>query len=238
MARDLRMTDPHGEPSLDPFKVALQLLAAAIGVFVAFSLVSRAAGPSGGALARIVPTQSTGPNLDFGTAPSGVPVFYYVDPRQPSWLVASDWLGKPRGTVKRSPDDGVFPLYASPDGSRVVVGQTIYQHGRRLAAWQTGQGLAVWADDSRHMCGFAAAGIGAGRSADSEVLQTWLVGQDPTTVAPIGSASPRAGAEVLACSIRTNRVLAVFRGPTGGTAEYWLSFVKVTVPPATQMPPP
>ena len=164
-------------------------------------------------------TPSTVPNLDFGSPPGNVPLFYYADARQPSWLLASDWTGKPRGTVKRSPDDGVFPLYASADGSSVVVGSTVYgPAGRKVPAWQSGQGFPVWADDSHHMCGFRGQPNAPSPPSDTTNIQVWLPGEQPVQVGPV---TGRAGSlEVAACSFQTNRVLVVERGPELGIRRW------------------
>ena len=77
-------------PSVGMGRLALWLLATCAGLITVFWLVTRS-GPT--PLARQAPTitPSPGPNLDFGSPPRGLAVFYYVDARQRSWLLASDW---------------------------------------------------------------------------------------------------------------------------------------------------
>ena len=203
-------------------KLSLQLLAAAIGVLVVLWLVSRAT-PAQRAIATPVQSQPGVQNLDFGKPPTGVPLFFYSDSRQPSWLQASDWTGRVRGTVRRAPGDGVFPLYASPDGSSVVVGQTVYQtNGHKVPAWQSGQGLPVWADDSLHMCGLAASATPLGSGPGPQVIQTLAIGHEPTIVGPVGSPGALTEPEIVACSWRTNRLLLVQHAQPMGIERYWL----------------
>jgi hypothetical protein len=84
-------------PSVGRLTLSLQLLAAAIGFLVILWLVNRVA-PSQRPTANPSPTQSTVAYMDFRKFPRGVPLFYYIDSREPGWLQASDWTGRVRGT--------------------------------------------------------------------------------------------------------------------------------------------
>src|SRR4029077_4682306 len=106
-----------------------------------------------------VPTKS----IDYGPPPAGMPLLYVRDPSKPAWLIAYDWSGKPRGTVKLRTDLAQDPgIQMSPDGSGFEVGRT-YKGGTGIfldrlgspvatATGETDVVGAMWADDNKHQC--------------------------------------------------------------------------------------
>jgi len=85
-------------------------VAAALGVLMVAGLMSTRHTPRASVPAA---TPNASPLVDYGPPPAGVPLLYVHDPNNPSWLIAFDWSGKPRGTVK-------LPATAlqDPSGSR------------------------------------------------------------------------------------------------------------------------
>jgi len=135
--------------------VALSLharIAAALVTVFAAGLFAGCAGQSIAAPASPKPTQVT----DYGPPPAGVPLIYVHDPNHQSWLIAYDWQGKPRGTVKLASNPGY--VQAAPDGSAFLAPDGAYldRLGSPItgppAPQSTGIPGGLWADDGHHLC--------------------------------------------------------------------------------------
>ena len=169
------------------------------------------------------PVVSAPPEPDYGPPPAGVPVFYYIDPRQPTWLVATDWAGKPRGTIRLSAVGSGkrgFPS-ASADGSRILVGGRVYDTGGHdLGAVGPESESPSWADDNRHLCGMSPE-FSDGVATVPQRLFTVLPGQGRLPVAVVGQAGSQAGGRVAACSFATGTAVAV-QAYNDVASEWWL----------------
>jgi hypothetical protein len=98
--------------------------------------------------------------------------------------------------------------------------------GRRGAIVTTrdtgSKGFGAWADDGRHYCHVAAAGVphAAPRPA---TLQLVSPGQPPRDVVQVGAASPTPCWSETACSVRSDRAVVVQPGGQGiGTRQFWV----------------
>jgi hypothetical protein len=190
-------------------------VAAILGILVVAGLVSTRLAPRAN-----LPATNPGSLKDFGPPPSGVPLFYLIDPRNNTWLQAYDWEGKPRGTVKfgKPVNVGYTSIIAAPDGSgfrylpESEQGGVEYldRLGRPIApgllppaphdvAW-------AWADDSRHLCVVRF----ATPSGEWRLYTTLpgeadhLVGIIPLT-SDIGDPAPLLGS----CSVRNDRAIVL-----------------------------
>jgi len=169
---------------------------------------------------KLFPSPASIPTIgrehDYGPAPLTVPMFWYVDPREPTWMVGAGWNGKPQGTLKVSQPIGNNGGYGggllsiSPDGSRIILGQEVVDARGRIAgaALPGGKVSYQWADDSRHLCRMSddysqdATGI-------PQTLMTLLPGTQPRSVAKVGAAYSQAGAGPYACSFLSGQALVV-----------------------------
>jgi hypothetical protein len=217
-------TQVRPAPNLQWIAVAV---AAALGVLVVAGLLSTRHTPRASVPAA---TPNATPLVDYGPPPAGVPLLYVHDPNDPSWLIAFDWSGKPRGTVKLQAAAAQDPsaVKMAPDGSGFEVGGT-YKGGTgtfldRLGqpvATETGStGLvgAMWADDNQHQCVLSL-------SPTTYVwrLATQLPGQAPRPVAVIAKdpSIGQSGISLTACSFRSDRAIAV-RTVIAWPAELWV----------------
>jgi hypothetical protein len=165
---------------------------------------------------------------DYGPPPIGTPLFYYVDQREPSWMVAVDWTGKIRGTLKAAQpiantggyDGGV--LAVAPDGSRIILGaQVVDARGQGTGATVTSDKTGfIWADDSRHLCAMSPQ-FSPSATLLPQTLMTFLPGGQPRASARVGMAGNQAGAGIYACSFQSGRGLVV-QNYNQAASESWL----------------
>lgn len=104
-----------------------------------------------------------GPTGDYGPPPAGVPLIYVDDPVNHPWLIGYDWTGKPRATVKFTPQSiaGLGQVLQSPDGQTFTAGVSAkggnWQFFDRLGQPLPSRPLPnayspVWSADSKHIC--------------------------------------------------------------------------------------
>ena len=142
-------------PNLQWLAVAV---AAVLAALLVISLMSSrlALGPTPG-------HNRPAPVGDYGPPPAGVPLVYVDDPVNHPWLIGYDWSGKPRGTVKFTPQSvaGLTQVFQSPDGQTFTAGVDAkgghWQYFDRLGKPIPSQPLPnayspVWSADSKHLC--------------------------------------------------------------------------------------
>jgi hypothetical protein len=108
------------------------------------------------------PTPYVAPAHLPSTVPAGVPVVYYTSTeKQPDNAVrleAVDWQGVARGHIDVTgmtlpTPDAVLAILQSPDGERLLVGDSVYSDdGSRLFSTGAAGESRIWADDSRSVC--------------------------------------------------------------------------------------
>ena len=162
---------------------------------------------------------------DYGTPPSGVPLVYLQDPKNPLWYIGFDWTGNPRGTIKlaQAPQAG---LDQAPDGSSFEIGspgkggtgQFLDRLGSPLPQAVAAQTISArWADDSQHLCGIA-----LDQQKFTWTLVTFGPNQPARNVRLIAQDSGlgQTGIDVAACSFKNNRAIAV-RTAVAWPSEIW-----------------
>ena len=226
---------PRGERVLGFSAVALAVvLLAALGANTLGLLATRRHTPP--VLAKPITQPTAEPAVspsapavtDYGPPPLGVPLFYYVDPAMRSWMVAVDWSGKPRGTVKLgqpvedSSGFGGGLLTVAPDGSRIIAGgQVLDPRGTVVSGIATDAKQSyLWADDSRHLC-YMTPSSSPGATGLPQTLMTFVPGGPARATARVGVAYNQASANPLACSITSDRAL-VEQAYNGMASESWL----------------
>jgi len=220
----------------------LAVTAAALGVVLVAALGANTLGllSTGRHKSPVIPNPITQPTaeptasptapavIDYGPPALGVPLFYYVDPAMRSWMVAVDWSGKPRGTLKLSQpieDSGGFGgalLSVAPDGSRIIAGsQLLDPRGTTVSSIATDAKQSyLWADDSRHLC-FMTPNTSPDATGLPQTLMTFLPGGPARAAARVGTAYNQSGAGPDACSISSDRAL-VEQAYNGMASESWL----------------
>jgi hypothetical protein len=154
---------------------------------------------------------STRGQWTFTTEPSwpapGVPVIWYGT--QPPWtmsdqrLVAVDWQGNLAGSLYLTS----IVLQQAPDGSALLTkdGGYVDTHGITAGG---GPSISLTADDSQSIC-------------QPDSGQTWLMTgplRGPMhRVAPVGPTGPRAGLDIIACSVTNDRAV-IAENSIAGTA--------------------
>src|ERR1700682_1129400 len=139
----------------------------------------------------------------------GVAVIWYGS--QPPWtasdqrLVAVDWQGRMAGSLYPT---SIVLLQQGPDGSALLTKDGGYVDSHGVAAGD-GPSISLIADDSRSIC-----------KLDSG--QSWLMSgplRGPMRrVAPVGPTGPRAGLDIIACSVTNDRAVILENGMTGTTS--------------------
>lgn len=163
---------------------------------------------------------------DYGPPPAGVPLIYLADKNHPGWYTGFDWSGKPRGTIKLPQAiDPLSNLVQSPDGSFFVVdngkgggGGPFYD---RLGQPISGPGelsFAIWADDSRHMCGLNADTTGTWWELDTQ--QPGHTARSIARIAPYSPDQP-SGISVVACSFGSDQAVLA-KDAYSGPSELWV----------------
>ena len=175
-----------------------------------------------------MPSPTVAGEPDYGPAPVGTPLFYYVDPRERTWMVAMDWTGQPRGTLKlpeRIEETGGYGggvLLVAPDGSRLFLGsQVVDAQGHATSgALSTDKQSFSWADDSRHLCQMSpqqppeSGGLPL-------TLMTFLPGGPPRGSGRVGTLYNQAGAQPYACSFLADHALVV-QAYNQAASDSWL----------------
>jgi hypothetical protein len=163
------------------------------------------------------PQQTTTPTK---AIPAGTPVVLYWRTVDADGLYAASWSGErykgPR--VNLSPA-GVTTQ--SPDGSRMAVGNTLYDTSTgdlRIMDFDP-NGSVKWADDNRHVC---LARPLAGQGSASEISYA-LPLNSSQVLGNFGSHGEQVpGATVLACSAKTGRVVVANVGGMRDTSDVWV----------------
>ena len=162
---------------------------------------------------------------DYGPPPTGVNLLYVHDPDHASWLIAYDWSGQPRGTVKLSqpmpgmqmaPDGQAF-LSAPPAKGGTVqffdrLGQSISTPG---TVRYTG---GIWADDNRHLCS-----VVQDPNTLVYTLVTQQAGEAARPVADVAQDSNlgQTGVSIAACSFVHDQAILV-RTTVASPSELWV----------------
>jgi hypothetical protein len=106
----------------------------------------------------------------------------------------------------------------SPDGSRLAIGDTMYDTSSGSRTRLATDGSVTWADDSRHVCLSRRL---PGEGSPSEILYD-LPGSPAVVLGKFGVHGQQVpGATVLACSATTNRVVVANVDGLNGTSEVW-----------------
>lgn len=216
-------TQPRPARNLQWVAVAV---AAMLGVLIVAGLMAARHTPRGSVPAA---SPNASPLVDYGPPPAGVPLLYVHDPGNPSWLIAFDWSGKPRGTVKLPAAVVGDPstVKMAPDGSGFEVGGT-YKGGSGTFLDRLGQPIvtqigptglagAMWADDGQHQCVLTFSSTYVWR------LDTQLPGQAPQPGAVIAKDAGvgQSGISLAACSFKNDVAIAV-RTVIAWPAELWV----------------
>lgn len=177
-----------------------------------------------------------------GLPPAGVALIWVALPCDPEAVLGFDWQGRARGRLPVAalesraplagplsvdPNDGSLgagqaALVQSPDGRHLLIGSTLEDTAGADRLTLPGDPLrpsAVWADDSRHLCGLRNDAVFDGGRATYVYLAQ--PGQPAGTVANllgIGPPSTTPASDILACSPGAERLLLQRRGPEGVTA--------------------
>lgn len=203
------------------------LLVAGRSIKLANRSVPGTATPTPTPAASPAPTPSAA-EPDYGPVPAGVAVFYAVDPRNPSWLVAFDWTGRPVGTLKL--DGAVLDesgstygpmVSAAPNGDFVFVfDHFVRRDGTSAGSFTPPSKSFIWADDGRHLCGVREQRLAGGGVAHR--LWTAEPGSAPKDVASIGSPTgDQTGFEVGGCSYRKDLAAVVETASIGYPQQVW-----------------
>jgi hypothetical protein len=132
------------------------------------------------------------------TPPAGVAVFYVRDPANPHALIAYDWSGTRRGSVRLPTWVEIARLQPAPDGSAFLVDPAMqgdyaayFDRAGRTTFETDDPGFfsQAWADDSAHVCVLTDRG-----------LVTRVPGQPDRPAAPAGGGEYT----VSACSVRSD----------------------------------
>ena len=162
---------------------------------------------------------------DYGPPPADTNLLYVHDPDNPNWLIGFDWSGTPQATVKLDPS--ASGALMAPDGQTFAIGlnakggtwQFLDRLGKPIGAPSTlAGGLAMWADDNKHVCATALDQQTLGWS-----LWTELPGESPKRVRVLAfdSTLGETGVRVVACSFK-NDVAIAERIVQAWPTEYWL----------------
>jgi hypothetical protein len=181
----------------------------------------------------------TPPVADLGPPPTGVPLLYYYDAVNPSWLVGLDWSGKHRGLLKLDEPrsvvevapDGQFFLSTSKNGTVDILDRLA-----KPVPMPSGVTVLIpgnWADDNRHRCGAS-----LDQKTSDWTLSTQLPGEaaKPVTIFALATPSsvippsPKAGQPiqqpiqsivVASCSFRNDQAI-LFRMGAESSMEVWV----------------
>jgi hypothetical protein len=157
--------DRRWRPGLAWLALPAALLLAAFAV--AALLATRQTGT------RAVPAASPSTRADIGPV-IPPPAFFIQRPEQPKPLRGQRW----DGTAARDSNlPGGTRIKVSPDGSRFLIDDTVYDQAGRAMGSTTSVKDVVWADDSRHLC-WLTVPIG-GPEPSTGKLMTWQPGEAP-----------------------------------------------------------
>jgi hypothetical protein len=153
------------------------------------------------------------------------PAFYFVRADQPDILFGQSWgrevveVTPPVSLPKNSTRN--FAL-VSPDGSRFLIGNVVYdQAGTKLGSLTTDKGV-IWADDSRHLCWMEPPTGFAGDQGGPGTLMTWQPGEAAREVATLGRFVAQSTAGVRACSPAGDRIV-VAQTNVNRIGEVWVA---------------
>jgi hypothetical protein len=175
----------------------------------------RGVGVRSGPPAKLPPVPSGSPAAPPSSSPVPIPPSAPLDVPDSTPVIALGsrtaaitWTGE-RGTLGVASVLG-GSVYQSPDGSRFLVGSTVFdRRGAAVGDLPSGSvARPTWADDSRHLCRL---GLAAGSHAPA-ILQVLLPGQPALNVLTISPSSTPTRIE--ACSVLTDR--AVFSQDVNG----------------------
>jgi hypothetical protein len=202
-----------------------------LGILVVVGLLSTrlAHRPVGQANPQATP-QATPAGGDYGPPPAGVPLLYVHDPDHVKWLIAFDWTGHPRGTVKPDqalPANQAMALQQAPDGQTFLSApaakggspQFFDRLGREIPT-PAGERFTggIWADDYRHWCS-----VGFDQNTYVWTLVTQLSGEAARHVAVVAQDSGvgQTGISMAACSFANDQAILV-RTSVSWPSELWV----------------
>jgi hypothetical protein len=204
-----------------PLAIALALLVVA-GLLSTRDRVGNRPLPATSAHPSAAPVATDHPQPVKGTV--SPPAFYFIRADQPDILYGQSWG---RDVVEVTPPVSLpknstrYFAHVSPDGSRFLIGTTVYdQSGMQLGSLTIDKAV-VWADDSRHLCWMAPPAGFAGDQGGPGRLMTWQPGEAPREVATLGRFSGQSTASVRACSPAADRVV-VAQNNVNRVGEVWV----------------
>lgn len=189
------------------------------GVLAALCILSTACGVSGSSSSKDVPSR-----------------FYFVDPADPTRLIAVDARGRQQGVVDLGEDEGLSTL-VSPDGSRILrlkSGIILTGNGQRVGVEGPGDPTvletnagAFWADDNRHLCEMRLQRPASSRAQlpIPEELVTWTPESKKRVIAQVGRLDNQQYgliASLVACSYQSDRALVEEDSNLTDVADTWL----------------
>jgi hypothetical protein len=142
-------------------------------------------------------------------SPPGVSVVYVQDPNDVGHLHGVDWSGRASGELRLTGPVDTAAVRPSPDGSRLAVGDVVFDSsGHRIGTVgvPTVKEQAMWADDSRHLCGILDPS-GSIMTGTGEVLEYLTPGALPRRVTTIGAIGGQQGSSLVACSAAADRAI-------------------------------
>ncbi len=154
-----------------------------------------------------------------GPIPVGTPVVIYWRTVTGDGLYAASW----RGPIYKVPTVNLGPgslAVQSPDGSRLAIGDTVYDTSGGATGVRLPTDTSVtWADDSRHVC---LAKPLPGQGSPSEISYE-SPGYPAVVLGRLGSQGVQVpGATVLACSATSNRVVVANVDGVNDTSDAWV----------------
>jgi hypothetical protein len=158
-----------------------------------------------------------------GPIPVGIPVVIYWRTVKGDGLYAASW----NGALYKVPTVDLAtgsPTVQSPDGSRLAIGETVYDTSSGATSRLPFDAMATyvavtWADDSRHVCLTRPL---SGEGAPSEISYD-SPGSPAVVLGRFGSHGQQVpGATVLACSAASNRVVVANVGGLDDTSDVWV----------------
>ena len=169
------------------------------------------------------------PPADYGRPPAGVPVFYVANPAEPDRLQAIDQSGQFVGTIKptRWLDLGIgsnrLAAGPSPDGSRLIVGDSVIDQDGRAVADLGGylEQDVIWSNDGEALCTIGVPQGGQGPL--QGIVKTRLL-QGPWTDAltlTVSSTASQGGPGLAGCSHGADRALVKMTAVMW-TNDWWL----------------